>query len=797
MSNQPQDECSQRELVEGLARGELTGERYAQAVRTLEQSEPCRELYRHLTAGHFPLMPDYTILEQVGKGGFGVVYKAIHHTKERVEALKVLFSKTPILTSYFQNEVHLIARLRHPNIATLYEAQLSTPPLYYTMEFVEGQRLNEYLGEHDVALAERIQILQTVARAVEYAHQQGVVHRDLKPQNILLDTDGVAHIVDFGIAKKLGLSHEADATLQEGERHEGPLGTVGYIAPEQATGGDVDARADIFALGALLFHCITGEPARHASEAPHVLELLRQRELNRPEDLAAIIARCVARSPEQRYPTCAALVADIDNFLAGRSISARETSLGSRATRLAGLVLRNHALAVRVALLACVATFLTVCFTALGARLAERYDVGGRTVVVKFTPSTLAAIGGGAIGADLDSLSVADKYSWRMLYGRLMEKLAAARPLVVVWDYYMPICRPEYDDAFVRGIKALGARGGVPNGTPVIVGARAFDLNGEPRLCPAIRSAVYTYGALHTGKPEFARGEFEVVHCIQRGFEDPIPSLAVAAFAAAQAPDSDLDLRLDTSARQLQLRYLKREPQAGEARYRTESVVIPLNKVAPWRRQRSDELKPDDLMDRDLIGRARIGIRGSEYWDERTLAFEDVLAAEPSTIRRWFDGKAVVLGKMIPGVDSYHLNDGAPIFGCQIQAETLDALLARAQLPPIAERTIALRAYIWCAFAAVLISVQKPRKWRSSRWVAATCSGTALAGIFIGLYAALHFTQAWQIELSFALSGLLTSGALMYWARVFRERQIQLAPSAERITTDSNTESTTVLADTL
>ncbi|MBU0618467.1 MAG: protein kinase, partial [Planctomycetes bacterium] len=173
--------CPQHELIEAFAHDKLDDVQRREAESVLQESEPCRELFRQLTAGRYPRLPNYTIIGQVGKGGFGVVYKAIHHAKERTEALKVLFSKTPLLTEYFQDEVHLIARLRHANIATLYDAQLSTPPLYYTMEFVEGERLSEYLKRGDVSLAERIDIIKSVARAVGYAHTQGVVHRDLKP----------------------------------------------------------------------------------------------------------------------------------------------------------------------------------------------------------------------------------------------------------------------------------------------------------------------------------------------------------------------------------------------------------------------------------------------------------------------------------------------------------------------------------------------------------------------------------------------------------------------------------------
>ncbi|RMF72358.1 MAG: hypothetical protein D6744_16935, partial [Planctomycetota bacterium] len=134
MSSATAKSCPHWELVAALARGELRGPAQRDVERHLERHRACREEFRRLTAGRFPQIENYTIVEQIGKGGFGVVYKAIHHDKERIEALKVLFTKTPLMTSYFENEVHLIAKLRHPHIATLYDAHLSSEPLYYTME---------------------------------------------------------------------------------------------------------------------------------------------------------------------------------------------------------------------------------------------------------------------------------------------------------------------------------------------------------------------------------------------------------------------------------------------------------------------------------------------------------------------------------------------------------------------------------------------------------------------------------------------------------------------------------------
>jgi len=360
--------CVHREITEALARDELSGVDREEAERHLEICQACRTLFRQLTVHRFPRIRNYTIVAELGRGGFGAVYKALHHSKERWEALKLLFGTTAQRTAYFENEVRLVAKLRHPNIATLYDANLHTTPLFYAMEFVQGQHLDDYFRSHGVSLEERIELVKTVTAAVGYAHRQGVVHRDLKPQNILIDPQGQPRIVDFGIAKRLVLE-AAEEEAAEAAPHpaEDALGTYGYIAPEQLAGQNVDSRGDVYSLGALLFHVITGQPSRLAVQVDRLREILHERQVSRAEDLAAIIACCMRPLPEQRYPTCEAMIADLDNYLAGRPISARqETTLVDRTARLATLVLRNQPLAAQLTAVLVIAALAAAMFRSDG-----------------------------------------------------------------------------------------------------------------------------------------------------------------------------------------------------------------------------------------------------------------------------------------------------------------------------------------------------------------------------------------------------------------------------------------------
>lgn len=774
-----------REMIEALARGELSGRERHNAESLLEHSESLRAIFRQLCRARFPNLANYTIVEQIGAGGFGVVYKAIHHAKERTEALKVLFSKTPLLTAYFQNEVQAIARLRHRNIATLYEAQLATPPFYYAMEFVDGERLNDYLKRKEAPLDQRLRLIRTVADALGYAHARDVVHRDIKPQNILVDGDGEPHIVDFGIAKKL----EESAAGPDESSVRNPVGTLGYIAPEQMAGRAVDARADVYALGAMLFHCVTGAPARDASRPGLALKLLREDEISRAEDLAAIISRCVATEPDDRYDNCAALVADMDNYVAGRAVAARqEDAWWARIRRGALLTFRNQQTPIRAALVTGMAFLLgTICWAA-GARVEQAHDLGDRTVLLGFTEQTVEAIRSGKIGADIAGLSVHDIKSWRALHGRMLSRLALGHPLVVGFDMYFPDCQERYDAEFIRGIEAISAR--------VVVGAARLDVNGAPEICPALRAAAHNVGSLHTASANFMPDEYETPLSIERGYEAPTPSFCVAMFAAARYPDSIPDLRVDADRMRLNVRYRKKSHLVEEARFHDEADTLALqliHQVGPNERRLLGNLKPGDR-----LTHARVPLRPPAFWKARTFEYADVFTATEEQLETTFKGRAVVVGQMIAPFDQQSLHNGEKIFGCQVHAEAVDALLAGVQRPRREFLELFIRAAAWTALAGLLVSARPRQEWRGMRGVVMGCVLLFGAAVSLAFNVSLYRTDLWMSELAIALSGLMMSGAVIFMVKALYERQTQLAPqTAQRVSgPDVEEEPTTVLAET-
>jgi len=276
----------------------------------------------------------YEIVGELGRGAMGVVYRARDPQIGRIVALKVILTASTSAHDVehyklrFQREAQAAGRLSHPGIVTIHDiAEDEAGQPYLVMEFVEGQPLDAFLESHpQAALDQLLDIGIQVAQALDFAHRNGVVHRDIKPANILLTRDRRAKIADFGIAKLSG----AEMT-QEGTS----LGTPSYMSPEQLRGTAVDARSDQFSFGAVLFWMCTGQKPfegdsvttisfRVAFEAPARTAQLKP---GLPPDLDVILLRCLAKSPEDRYPSCGELVADLQALKAGRPLPSRHAGL--------------------------------------------------------------------------------------------------------------------------------------------------------------------------------------------------------------------------------------------------------------------------------------------------------------------------------------------------------------------------------------------------------------------------------------------------------------------------------------
>jgi WD40 repeat protein len=270
--------------------------------------------------------PRYRVLGLVGQGGMGAVYRAEHRHMERLVALKVIspgLIRNPATVQRFHQEVRAAARLHHPNIVTAHDADQAGGLHFLVMEYVEGQSLAEVVRERGpLPVTEACAYARQAALGLEHAHEQGMVHRDIKPQNLMLTPGGQVKILDFGLAR---LPRTADGPAAGGAPA-GPLtgagtvmGTADYIAPEQADDPRAaDIRADIYALGCTLFHLLAGRPPFPEGSVPEKLARHARQPLpplpDVPPDLAAVLARMTAKDPAQRYATPAEVARALEPF---------------------------------------------------------------------------------------------------------------------------------------------------------------------------------------------------------------------------------------------------------------------------------------------------------------------------------------------------------------------------------------------------------------------------------------------------------------------------------------------------
>ena len=254
--------------------------------------------------------PHLEILELLGQGGMGAVYKARQTKLDRLVAVKILppeVARDPAFAERFMREARSLARLNHANIVTVYDFGEASGLFYFSMEYVDGKNVRQLLESGKLPQAQSLQIVGQVCEALRYAHDEGIVHRDIKPENILLDKKGRVKIADFGLAKLVGLT---PAYLTLTGAHE-VMGTLYYMAPEQTRRShQVDHRADIYSLGVVLYEMLTGELPMGRFAPPS-----RKAPVN--ERLDAMVLRALAREPENRYQDVGELKKDLDTIATG------------------------------------------------------------------------------------------------------------------------------------------------------------------------------------------------------------------------------------------------------------------------------------------------------------------------------------------------------------------------------------------------------------------------------------------------------------------------------------------------
>src|SRR5436189_4716116 len=282
---------------------------------------------------------DYELLEEIGRGAQGVVFRARQKSLNRTVALKVISlgqwaSKAHL--KRFRREAEAAASLDHPSIVPIYEVGEREGACYFSMKFVEGGQLDEVVKRAPMSIRQAAELIAKVARTVHYAHEHGILHRDIKPGNILLDAKGEPLLTDFGLARLV----EAESTIT---RTREALGTPSYMAPEQAAGEQrkLSNATDVYGLGAVLYQLLTDHPPFAGGTTYETIKLVLDTEPRQPRllnpkidrDLSTICLKCLEKDPKRRYPSALALAEDLERWLKHEPIRARHTGVFARGTK--------------------------------------------------------------------------------------------------------------------------------------------------------------------------------------------------------------------------------------------------------------------------------------------------------------------------------------------------------------------------------------------------------------------------------------------------------------------------------
>ena len=703
--------CLPDDTLGRLLRGQIPEAEAAPFYQHLIRCAACAVRFRQQpSARPLPTIAGYWIVEEIGRGQSSVVYKAWWRGEpRRPVALKIVRPGNPEQMRRFDRETRVLRDLDCPNIVRCLDSGEEHGTAYYAMELIDGVLLDAYLRHTARSLDERLAVFQRVCRAVAGPHARGVMHRDLKPGNILVDADGEPHILDFGLCAVE--SEDWSTAVRRAQTELGDvIGTIRYMAPEQAWGGvagPTNFKTDVWALGVMLYEIATdgGYPfdasathERSAMEALlHAIRHERPRKpgipyADRAKALSVLIDRCLAAEPEQRV-SALELADDVEALLRRRRLRTAALPWRYRLRRVVTGLAMSQEWVLWMAIVATLLVLVSAAAYGFQVRWAVREDTprpapgatavqppAGRDqiVIVGISDHSVAEVPRIARQRGIPGVS-GQTTSWRGLHGQIMQRLARVRPRAVVWDYYFSREQPD-DSQIAAGIRAL-----CDAGVPVTIATRDFDAQGRPRLSARIMGEPGVGDRVYVGciaARDMVRREGEFVVCLWRNGRG-IPWLGLAAVSGLFHPDCDPEIVWRERQLEMSVRYRKR---GGGNLYLGEWDRLELTRVFQFSRDERGAM-PGDL----LLCKA-LPLSPHTDWERRTIGYESLLQCDDDELRRQCAGRIVVFGNLrssgpLDQLDRHAVKYADRVIpdvpGCFLVADGIAGLLAHQYFRPL------------------------------------------------------------------------------------------------------------------